>query len=579
MQKKWFFAASVLAFALTPELLYSQLHWQKVGTFPNRIATVCFTDENNGFVSTGIVPGGTLPSVKLFRTQDGGKSWKEVFVQFLNSRYGIQDVFMIDKQNGWACGGNSDGHSIWRTNDGGDNWMAVGDKDNGLGTTIRKTAAGIVVADFTKGSVKLSTDDGATFQDVYTTSDDVLGMDFSDDLHGVVNSNFRSGNPMFFTADGGITWSPGSVTTEGWCVYGQKGTSNFFIVPEEYSNTYNLHTKVYRSQDFGKTWDVVFQFPFRMSGAVTGSNSSIYAQTGSILCPDCDYNGQMGIYRSTDQGISWNWLGGPDKGNDARFAIIGSSCNTHVIYAPGDDNVLYKAFDTLGKSPSPTMYNFSSARIINDSFNVTIHLPVYFHHKGVMDDIDMVLHYPTTALQFMGATLYNWKTFDVAGSQSSGRAALHIAAADLNVAPDSLLGYVHFLWKPFEFACDQIDFDSITTGDSPCNDNSDKPFQGIIGSYKTCGLSGVAENEINSMPLDFSIHPNPARTNIQIEIANTSGKFQYELFDELGIEKKRGITSENKFGIDLAGLAEENYYLRLSKANGPAITKRVVVVK
>jgi hypothetical protein len=85
--------------------------------------------------------------------------------------------------------------------------------------------------------------------------------------------------------------------------------------------------------------------------------------------------------------------------------------------------------------------------------------------------------------------------------------------------------------------------------------------------------------EINSAPLDFSIRPNPASSSIQIDIVNNPGTFQYELFDALGIVRKQGLTSDNEFGIDVAGLAGGNYYLRISHAGRAAVTKRVVIEK
>ena len=157
-----------------------------------------------------------------------------------------------------------------------------------------------------------------------------------------------------------------------------------------------------------------------------------------------------------------------------------------------------------------------------------------------MGDVDMIMNYPTSSLKYLNGVAYNGKSIDVSGSQWAGRAALHFAAADLNAAPDSLISYANFIWTPYEYACDEILFDSIDTHgiESPCSGSGTAaPFKGFIGSYKTCGASSVAVNG-NSLPPDFSIYPNPAKEKIEISLTSSIGRFHYELFDALGISRK-----------------------------------------
>jgi hypothetical protein len=151
----------------------------------------------------------------------------------------------------------------------------------------------------------------------------------------------------------------------------------------------------------------------------------------------------------------------------------------------------------------------------------------------------------------------------------------------MNAAPDSVLGFANFLWMPFEYACNDIVFDSINThgAESPCSlGNGALPFEGIIGSYKTCGVSGVAEGKINSALSDFFILPNPARNSIEILLMKDIGIFQYQLFNALGILQQKGITSEKSFMIDISDIPAGGYYLRL-EANGIPVTKKVIIVK
>jgi hypothetical protein len=56
MPNKWLVSGLILLFSWSPKPTFSQLQWQDAGTFPAPIAAVFFTDESNGFVSTGNVP-------------------------------------------------------------------------------------------------------------------------------------------------------------------------------------------------------------------------------------------------------------------------------------------------------------------------------------------------------------------------------------------------------------------------------------------------------------------------------------------------------------------------------------------
>ena len=116
----------IFILSVSPQILSAQLQCEKVGSFGSRIQLVYFTDEMHGFVSIGTVPGSPSVYPKLFRTSDGGLNWTVVFVDNLNSGYGIQVMFMTDSLNGWFCGGCDEGYSLWKTREGGVNWNIVG---------------------------------------------------------------------------------------------------------------------------------------------------------------------------------------------------------------------------------------------------------------------------------------------------------------------------------------------------------------------------------------------------------------------------------------------------------------------
>ena len=92
-----------------------------------------------------------------------------------------------------------------------------------------------------------------------------------------------------------------------------------------------------------------------------------------------------------------------------------------------------------------------------------------------------------------------------------------------------------------------------------------------------CGYEAISSFMRRGKIPDFTINPNPARNSLHVTLNNYTDPIQYELFDELGITRKKGIASENIYSIDLTGLAEGNYYLRISLAYGAIVTKRVII--
>jgi hypothetical protein len=99
-------------------------------------------------------------------------------------------------------------------------------------------------------------------------------------------------------------------------------------------------------------------------------------------------------------------------------------------------------------------------------------------------------------------------------------------------------------------------------------------------TLRGCGDSTLMKFMRSGKMPDFSINPNPVNSTLQITLINKkTGESYYELFDALGISRKKGTTSENSFQIDVSNLAAGNYYLRVSGANAVPLTKRIVIAR
>jgi photosystem II stability/assembly factor-like uncharacterized protein len=171
---------------------------------------VFFLDSLNGWIagSTGYI-GPYAPQGKIFKTTDGGKTWKSwnFYSSFPGNGMGFSDAFFTTKDTGWVISVNE----IYSTVDGGDNW----NKD----VKSREFYYSISFADHSTGwiagcipdekeeityMVKKTTDAGKTW--IYKKGPNITGHF---DIHFIDLNNgwiLDSGGRIFNTSDGGENW-------------------------------------------------------------------------------------------------------------------------------------------------------------------------------------------------------------------------------------------------------------------------------------------------------------------------------------------------------------------------------------
>ena len=149
----------------------------------------------------------------------------------------------------------------------------------------------------------------------------------------------------YYSPNGGTTWLPTALPSgDAWGVWGMKGTSTFFIAPENSSNR-GKPSNVYRSDDYGSDLERrQLSVRFKTTGDIKGTGCGIFLQN----CGEADVqNAQSGIYRSTDEGITWVNIGGPkpagpDNELDTRFALTDGGA---TIFAFDENGDLWKTTD------------------------------------------------------------------------------------------------------------------------------------------------------------------------------------------------------------------------------------------
>ncbi len=232
---------------------------------------------------------------------------------------------------------------------------------NNLAMSIRLQELVVLSRDvLSSNSGYISLDNGLTFSHALDTTN---GIDFVDDLHGVVTGF----NEQIWsrTTDGGITWksiSPAD-TFETWSVYAVKNTSWFFTAGEndDRNGHPNPRTTVRYSSDYGATWIAGTKFPFHTTGHIAGFGFTLYVQA---------FNGDTisagtGLYRSKDSGKTWVSIDGPTNYLDYRFFVTG--CRGEVIYAFDQHGNVYKTTD--GGDGSQPQFQLPAAVMNVDSID------------------------------------------------------------------------------------------------------------------------------------------------------------------------------------------------------------------
>jgi len=175
--------------------------WMPVSNPPDSaFYAITFVDSLIGF------SGGTNA---IYKTTDGGESW--VIQDFIGEeRFGIHDIYFVDKQYGWAVGGSSDFTDcgiILNTIDSGKTWqtqlpITLPLRAVCFSNRVHGCAVGLNV--FGGGIVLITNDSGKNWQVIYLPSPWLNDVVLTDDSTGWVVGEYGY---IGKTEDGGQTWN------------------------------------------------------------------------------------------------------------------------------------------------------------------------------------------------------------------------------------------------------------------------------------------------------------------------------------------------------------------------------------
>ncbi len=571
----------------------TQAQWKLLKASPGNFEVIYFLDLP-GPSRIGFLGGFD----SLFKTTDGGSTWKPIIFDDPNAGYGgvtrYNDITFKDSITGWVAtdfGG-------FKTTDGGETWFLVTINDSGSGGTVwgiyyDKVSDGLFLSTFAgaapvwHGFNELSWDEGVTWKPFASVGNENSGgFAFADGNNGLLSWGDYWPAPWWRTTDGGHSWNALSFDTACWQPLAIARTKTYFAVSSP--------GNVFRTDNAGDTWSLIYSFPpqIRMPD---GPDSG---QTGSCIRGNLDSLYVMacsGCYLSTDQGLSWKYLCGVP---DLRIPTQRFYLRDKLLYVIGFDSTRYAQLWMLNIDSLNTVTSSSSVQLGNGLKQETIYsgdtVRVYYLSDSGLgseigsDSISISISFDTNSLSLVrfvpdsGWSIkdssYSNGTYhlllvdsDSLGLDSSAVILRADFASYLSSTPQSkvYLDSVHFYGHRLNCDCAVA---SVTGADSVEID-----FEGCADSLLLAAMSGKPLFTIES------IQPNPAQDEITVHL---SGNVQpvIEMYDALG----RSVLNCNpttpqpppSIGggviLDVSNVPSGIYFVRVS-AGGYVQSRSVVV--
>src|SRR6266436_5137342 len=313
--------------------LFAGLRWRNIGPFHGgRIAAGTGAIGQAGVFYIGAPAGG------IWKTTSAGVSWSPIFDQFTNvDSIGAIQVAPSDTNIVYAGTGDSVqgslGDGIYKSADAGKTWTHIGLDDT---VKINKIVVdpkdpNLVLAS-TQGDARhsgqgiyRSTDGGKTWANVLKPAN----------VNGTRDLEYAFDTPhvMFATAQGSGGGFGGGFGGAGG---GSAAAPNTPAAPSG--------TALFKSTDAGQTWKKVETLPpytgrISVALAMHTKGQRVYVVGGAL-------QGGSGLYRSDDQGATWQHM----AGNDTRVANGQGAFSSGVWVDPQDPEILYTVSTTVYRS-------------------------------------------------------------------------------------------------------------------------------------------------------------------------------------------------------------------------------------
>lgn len=272
----------------------------------------------------------------LFMSPDSGVTWSKRWNVPMGKDV-IVDVAFYDNNIGLVCTLNG---FLFRTDDQGLNWRQLNGFPGANTAAFLGSPSDIII---TSGSttVNISRDGGITWQskvlDTYVQQVRAL-------LGGsamVFASNYTSlQGSIYKTTDYGVSWQtlPGKIDLDSYSFDVDPCDPRFiYVINEEGTTPTDNKGAIFISNDGGISFNQIQISPVQFfSGSIARTRKALFIQTTT-----------NGISRSTDQGTTWQPIGGPNAAWDTRLLC---AINSNIVLAADNTGSIWRTVNSGGDS-------------------------------------------------------------------------------------------------------------------------------------------------------------------------------------------------------------------------------------
>lgn len=373
-----------------PDLSHA-LHWRDIGPFRGgRTRAVAGIPSQPNTFYIGVVNGG------VWKTIDAGRTWQPIFDREPTGSIGALAIAPSDPNIIYVGSGEglhrpdlSVGDGIYKSIDAGKTWTHLGLRDGQQIRTIVVDSRDpnlllVAVIGHPYGpnperGIFRSSDGGQTFEKVLYKDENTGGSDLEldpanpDVVYATLwearegpweNASWNgNGGGIYRSNDFGKTWQQLPVDVPGGITQ-----ANLAIAPTDPNRIYasiasakDGSVKIYRSDDAGKTWNVVTDDP-RPAARIGGGDLPVVKVDPKNA--DIVYSTSTVVWKSTDGGKTWTGFRGAPGGDDYQNIWINPN-NPEIVLVASDQGAIVtvdggQSWSSWYNQPTAQLYHVSA---------------------------------------------------------------------------------------------------------------------------------------------------------------------------------------------------------------------------
>lgn len=319
-------------------------------TLPIITVSSIVVDQNDGnvvYIATGDADGFVTPSIGVYKSIDGGTTWKATGLTFQTAEFKYITKLAIDPTNGAKVyAAATDG--VYYTSNGGTNWTMVqpsGAFASYRDIKIRPGTASTIYTVTDTGAFFRSVDSGLKWQPATGVPDPaaaqraVLGVTAANAnvvyLLAALSSGGTDDLVIYKSNDGGGTF--GKIPSATLSTFAANQATFFDLVlgvsPTNENELMGGVVSVIRSTDGGATWFYTSSGPGALANPIVHVDQHAVEYFNGAIYEGSD----GGLHRSTDGGENWANLS-PTLGVGQIYQVSGSRQNPSLIFVGEQDN-------------------------------------------------------------------------------------------------------------------------------------------------------------------------------------------------------------------------------------------------